>query len=76
MKNQHEKTKGYRDLTQEEIDLINEVKELEAKANALLDKLDSGIGTDSRLTSIGATNLETGFMYLVKSIAKPERLVK
>ena len=30
MKDQHEKIKGYRDLSQEEIDLMNEVKEMAA----------------------------------------------
>lgn len=31
MDNQHQKIKGYRDLSQEEVDLMNEVKELGAK---------------------------------------------
>lgn len=31
MENQHQKIKGYRDLSQEEIDLMNDVKELGAK---------------------------------------------
>lgn len=46
MENQHQKIKGYRDLTQEEIDLMNEVKEKGAELGVLIEKLDgiAGIG--------------------------------
>ena len=40
MKDQHEKIKGYRDLTQLEIDLMNEVKAHGEKTRELLEKLD------------------------------------
>lgn len=39
MDNQHRKIQGYNELSQEEIDLINEVKEMEARLNALIEKL-------------------------------------
>ena len=37
MKDQHKMIKGYRDLTQEEIDLMNEAKELERELKMLRD---------------------------------------
>lgn len=40
MKDQHEKIKGYRDLTQEEIDLMNEVKVKGAELGEIIEKLD------------------------------------
>jgi hypothetical protein len=75
--NQHRKISGYRELTADEIALMNEAKELEAKANSLVDKLrySYGHGVDVRCVAIAATHLETGFMYLVKAVAKPERKV-
>ena len=39
MDNQHKKIKGYHDLNQEEIDLMNEVKEMGIAMQALEDKL-------------------------------------
>ena len=77
MDNQHEKIKGYRDLTQDEIDLMNEAKELAEKVGAFCQKLDvtsSQTGNhciDMRWVSIGRTDLQKGFMSLVRSIAQP-----
>lgn len=39
MENQHRKIKGYRELTQEEIDLMNEIKMLGKKVGDLTEKL-------------------------------------
>ncbi len=39
MDNQHRKIKGYRDLTQDEIDLMNEAKALEAEVLAFQKKV-------------------------------------
>ena len=39
MKDQHKKIKGYRDLTQEEIDLMNEIKEHGEVTKSLIQKL-------------------------------------
>lgn len=47
MKDQHEKIKGYRDLTQEEIDLMNEVKVKGAELGEIIEKLD-GMDMDKR----------------------------
>lgn len=75
MENQHRKIKGYRELSQEEIDLMNEVKEKAAEVGLLCDKLLNRVGDnglDGRWTAIGKTNLQQGFMALTRAIAKPE----
>lgn len=71
MKDQHEKIKGYRNLTQEEIDFMNEIKEHGEKLGDLIDKLSSLQDVDKRWLSIGKTDLQTGVMALVRSVARP-----
>ncbi|EJL6764592.1 TPA: hypothetical protein NIK62_000154 [Vibrio cholerae] len=39
MDNQHRKIKGYRDLSQKEIDLMNRIKEHGEQTKALIDEL-------------------------------------
>jgi hypothetical protein len=74
MKDQHEKISGYRDLSEGEIFLINELK---AHAKEVLKSADwlrrdpDGFGFDQRAVSIAITNLETGFMWLTKAVARP-----
>lgn len=71
MENQHQKITGYRELSQEEIDLMNEVKAKGAELGELVDRLKAQPETDKRWVSIGATDLQTGLMALTRSIAKP-----
>lgn len=66
--------KGYRKLSAEEIDAINLVKANE-KAIMQMIKIMEEINIfeiDKRMLAIGKTNIEQSFMWLVKSIAKPE----
>lgn len=79
MDNQHRKIKGYRELSQEEIDLMNEIKEKAAEVGDLVAKLEraefarsSDEDTDKRWVNIGKTDLQKGFMALTRSIAKPD----
>lgn len=77
MKEQHKLIKGYRDLSAEEIRAINEGKELAKKVYEhcaglkTATALPGGIEPDPRHLAIAMTHLETGFMFLAKSIAKP-----
>lgn len=71
MENQHQKITGYRDLTQEEIDLMNMVKGLAAKVGAELEIVANAPDTDKRWVAIACTQLQQGFMALTRSIAKP-----
>lgn len=72
MENQHKKITGYRDLSQEEIDLMNEGKELAKQCGAFIEKLEAHSETDKRNVALGKTNLQQGFMWAIRSIAKPE----
>lgn len=77
---------GYRQLSPKEIALINEGKELAAQVGAFIEKLrahpstNPGIGPaieanvptlDQRWISIGATDLQRGFMAVTRGIAQP-----
>ncbi|MBX3704014.1 MAG: hypothetical protein KF822_09590 [Steroidobacteraceae bacterium] len=84
MDNQHRQIKGYRELGQAEIDLMNEIKQKGAELGDLVQKLrDYGVDTaappdrrapsplDQRWISIGATHLQEGLMALTRGVAKP-----
>lgn len=71
MENQHQKIKGYRDLSQAEIDLMNEGKALAEQVGAFVAKLQAHPETDKRWASIGATQLQQGFMAAIRSVARP-----
>ena len=72
MDNQHKLIKGYRDLTAEEIALMNEGKALAVQCGEFVAKLRATEGLDQRWVSIGATDLQTGFMAAIRGIARPE----
>lgn len=71
MDNQHKKIKGYRDLSQEEINSMNKAKELASQVETLVDELLNSQETDKRWANIAKTDLQKGFMSLIRSIAKP-----
>lgn len=70
--NQHQKIKGYRDLTESEIASMNECKQLAIQVGDLCSKLATTSSFDQRWIAIGKTDLQKGFMALVRGIAKPE----
>jgi len=69
--NQHKQITGYRDLSQEEIDAMNEIKELANQVGELITKLEYTDSLDRRWIAIGKTDLQKGFMSLTRGIAKP-----
>ena len=87
MDNQHRQIKGYRELNQAEIDLMNEIKSKGQELDALIKKVnaanadlaeDSGEGEDLvkaaeayRWAAIAKTDLQTGLMALTRAVAKP-----
>lgn len=73
MDNQHKKIKGYRDLSQEEIDLMNSVKYQGESLQCLIGSLrESDKNLDQRWISIAETHLQQGIMAAVRAVAKPE----
>ena len=71
MENQHRKITGYRELSQSEIDLMNEVKEQGKVLDALITQMTHNDEVDRRWLAIGTTNLQLGLMALTRAIAKP-----
>lgn len=72
MDNQHKKIKGYRDFSQEELDAINSIKELAEVVGEKVEEILSLDSSDKRWANIAKTDLQKGFMALVRSVAKPE----
>ena len=71
MENQHKKIKGYRDLSQQEIDDMNKAKALAEQVGSLIKKLELTNNTDKRWLAIGKTDVQKGFMSIIRAIAKP-----
>ena len=71
MENQHRQIKGYRELSQAEIDLMNKIKTKGAELGELVAELRAAQGLDQRWVSIGATDLQTGLMALTRGVAQP-----
>lgn len=69
--NQHKQIKGYRDLSQAEINEMNVAKEMAAKVGELVASLEANQTADKRWVAIAKTDLQKGFMALVRSIAQP-----
>lgn len=65
------KINGYRDLSEDEINLMNECKQLAENVDKLMQKLQANDDTDKRSLALGKTNLQQGFMWTIRSIAKP-----
>jgi hypothetical protein len=72
MDNQHRQIKGYRELSQQEIEVMNRVKRVAAEVEKLVSSLQADTTTDPRWVSIGTTDLQKGFMALTRAIAKPD----
>ena len=63
---------GYRQLTEEEVKLMNEGKEIAEQCGIYVAKLRAlGATLDQRWVSIGATDLQLGFMAVIRGIAQP-----
>lgn len=65
------KITGYRQLSEAEAALMNEIKEHGVKLGELVEKLRAQEGLDQRWISIGATDLQTGLMGLTRGVAQP-----
>lgn len=75
MENQHRKINGYRELNQEEIDLMNEVKNLGPQIEGVLLKVDAHI---TKLNELGKSDsdlqlrLHQSTAYRFLALAKTE----
>jgi hypothetical protein len=67
-----QKITGYRDLTEVEVGAINDCKQVANQVGELCAKIDSLNDVDKRWLAIARTDLQKGFMALVRAIARPE----
>ena len=51
---------------------MNAIKKIGDEAGFLIEKLQEVPGIDQRALAIAKTELQTGFMWAVRSVAKPE----
>lgn len=71
MENQHKHIRGYRDLSEAEIALMNQIKEHGEQLGALVESMKNMPALDQRWVSIGQTDLQKGIMALVRGVARP-----
>lgn len=72
MDNQHKKIKGYRDLSQIEINAMNNIKDHGENLRELIQEMESISDIDQRWVAIAKTSLQNGIMAAVRAVAKPE----
>ena len=72
MDNQHRKISGYRELSESEINLMNQIKEQGKALDKLIIDLQINEGLDKRWMAIGVTRLQEGLMALTRAVAKPD----
>lgn len=64
--------KGYRDLSPDEVAYINAIKSLAEVVGEKVEEVYLREDSDKRWASIARTDLQTGFMALIRAVAKPE----
>jgi hypothetical protein len=76
--NQHRKISGYRELSQEEIDLMNRIKAFGPELQKLCSDLEAYIhnredfdGSSLNWMQEGRLSLQKGLMFLTRSVANP-----
>lgn len=62
---------GYRQLSEQEQDLINVIKINANLIGELVDRLNGDKTLDPRWVAIGKTHLQQGFMALTRAVAQP-----
>ena len=86
MENQHRQIKGYRELTAEEIEFMNKIKQKAAEVGSLVAEMEQTVSAqmargsnavdsivfDPRWIAIGKTELQQGFMALTRAVARPD----
>ncbi len=71
MDNQHRRITGYRELTEVEIAAMNDFKAAAERVGKLMEDAHAIGGVDLRALAIAQTQLQTGFMWAVRAIARP-----
>lgn len=66
------KVTGYKHLTDEQVALMNVIKDKGNELGVLITELQAREDTDGRAIAIAKTDLQTGIMWLVRSVAQPD----
>jgi hypothetical protein len=69
---QGDRIPGYRKMTEPELELFAEGKELANKVGEYVKKVRCLQGADQRWCSVGQTQLQQGFMAVLRAIARPD----
>ena len=72
MENQHKKIAGYRDLSQQQINDMNDIKAEGERLKNVISAMRSRKEIDQRWVSIAETHLQQGIMAAVRAVAQPE----
>ncbi len=64
--------KGYRDLSPAEVDLMNKLKDVAVEVGNWVDVVLDDPDTDKGWANIAKTDLQKGFMALIRAVARPE----
>jgi hypothetical protein len=62
---------GYRELSEDELALIDRIKEGEVVVRALISDVAAVPEADQRAAALALSHIQTGFMWLVRAIARP-----
>lgn len=75
MDNQHRRIRGYRDLTENELAMMNLLKTDEEWWGPMLARIEDECRRNDpealRWVELARTHLETGYMFALKAIARP-----
>jgi len=71
MDNQHRLVKGYRDLSQAEIDAMNSIKLAEQDIGQLWQQIWKLNGVDHSSLMVAKTRLQEAFTWFVRAVAQP-----
>ncbi len=67
-----EPVRGYKALSQYQIDMMNHLAEVGARLGELIQELEENKTLDQRWINIGAIDLQRGLMSLRRGVAKPD----
>ena len=71
MENQHREIKGYRELSEEEIETMNTVKMAGVPLGLMIESCEKSPQLDQRWVAIAKTHFQQGLMALTRAVAKP-----
>ena len=71
MENQHKLIKGYRDLSQAEINAMNAIKAEGERLGLLIEEMGQNTLLDQRWVTIAQEHLQLGIMAAVRAVAQP-----